>query len=71
MADRVVDVVHSGDGGSSGALLAVAVVLLIAVLLLVLYFTGVFGRPVDKNKDINIDVNVKKPGVVLLLSQRG
>ena len=67
MADRVVDVVHSGDGGSSGALMAVAVVLLIAVLLLVLYFTGVFGRPVDKKKDINVDVNINKPGVVLFV----
>jgi len=65
MADRVVDVVHSGDGGSSGALMAVAVVLLIAVLLLVLYFTGVFGR--SQKKDINVDVNVNKPGVVLLV----
>jgi len=65
MADRVVDVVHSGDGGSSGALMAVAVVLLIAVLLLVLYFTGVFGR--TQKKDINVDVNVNKPGVVLLV----
>jgi hypothetical protein len=63
MADRVVDVVHSGDGGASGAL--VAVVLLIAVLLLVLYFTGVFGR--TQKKDINVDVNVNKPGVVLLV----
>ena len=65
MADRVVDVVHSGDGGSSGALMAVAVVLLIAVLLLVLYFTGVFGR--SQKKDINVDVNVNKPGVMLLV----
>ena len=65
MTDRVVDVVHSGDGGSSGALMAVAVVLLIAVLLLVLYFTGVFGR--TQKKDINVDVNVNKPGVVLLV----
>ena len=65
MADRVVDVVHSGDGGSSGALMAVAVVLLIAVLLLVLYFTGVFGR--TQKKDINVDVNINKPGVVLLV----
>ena len=65
MSDRVVDVVHSGDGGSSGALMAVAVVLLIAVLLLVLYFTGVFGR--SQKKDINVDVNVNKPGIVLLV----
>lgn len=65
MADRVVDVVHSGDGGSSGALVAVAVILLIAVLMLVLYFTGVFGR--SQKKDINVDVNVNKPGVVLLV----
>ena len=65
MADRVVDVVHSGDGGSSGALMAVAVVLLIAVLLLVLYFTGVFGR--TQKKDINVDIEVKKPGVILLV----
>jgi len=65
MTDRVVDVVHSGDGGSSGALLAVAVVLLIAVLMLVLYFTGVFGR--TQKKDIDVDVNVNKPGIVLLV----
>ena len=65
MADRVVDVVHSGDGGSSGALMAVAVVLLIAVLLLVLYFTGVFGH--TQKKDINVDIEVKKPGVILLV----
>ena len=65
MADRVVDVVHSEDGGSSGALMAVAVVLLIAVILLVLYFTGVFGR--TQTRDINVDVNVNKPGVVLLV----
>ena len=67
MADRVIDVVHSGDGGASGALLAVAVVLLMAVLVLVLYFTGVFGHPAEKKKDINVDINVNKPGVVLLL----
>ena len=65
MTDRVVEVVHSGDGGSSGALVAVAVVLLIAVLMLVLYFTGVFGR--TQKKDINVDVNVNKPGIVLLV----
>jgi hypothetical protein len=65
MTDRVVDVVHSGDGGSSGALMAVAVVLLIAVLMLVLYFTGVFGR--NQKKDIDVDVNINKPGVVLLV----
>ena len=67
MADRVVDIVHSEGDGSSGALMAIAVVLLIVVLLLVLYFTGVFGRPVNNKKDINVDVNVNKPGVVLVL----
>ena len=65
MTDRVVDVVHSGDGGSSGALQVVAVVLLIAVVMLVLYFTGVFGH--TQKKDINVDVNVNKPGIVLLV----
>ena len=66
MTDKVVEVVH-GDGGGSSALVAVAVVLLIAVLVLVLYFTGVFGRAFDNKKDIDVDVNVKKPGLVLMV----
>ena len=66
MTDKVVEVVH-GDGGGSGALAAVAVVLLIAVLLLVLYFTGVFGRMFNNKKDIDVDVNINKPSMVLMV----
>lgn len=68
MADRIVEehVVHHTDGGSGGAMSALAVVLFVLVLLAVLYFTGVFGR-LFGSKDTNIDVNINKPGVVLQL----
>ncbi len=67
MADRIIEehVVHS-DGGSGGALTALAVMLFILVLVAVLYFTGTFGRMFG-SKDTKIDVNINKPGVVLQL----
>jgi hypothetical protein len=65
MADRIIEEhVHSDGGGSSGALMVLAVVLFMLVLLAVLYFTGVFRRGPAKHE---IDVNINKPGVVLLL----
>ncbi len=65
MADRIVEehVVHTGGGGSSMTL--VAVVLLILAFLAVLYFTRGFGM--FGGKDTNINVDIKKPGIVLLL----
>jgi hypothetical protein len=66
MPDRLVEVHHGDSGG--GAMTALAVVLLVIVLLAVLYFTGVFGRMFGGGKDTNINVDIKKPSVVLPLS---
>lgn len=63
MADRIIEEhVHSDGGG--GALMVLAVVLFMLVLLAVLYFTGVFNRGGSKHE---VDININKPGVVLLL----
>ncbi|HYV03676.1 MAG TPA: hypothetical protein VFB82_03765 [Blastocatellia bacterium] len=59
MADRIIQT----DGGGSGAMMVLAVVLFMLVLLAVLYFTGVFNRGGSKHE---IDVNINKPGVVLM-----
>ena len=64
MADRIIEEHVHSDGGGSGALMVLAVVLFMLVLLAVLYFTGVFRRAPAKHE---IDVNINKPGVVLLL----
>jgi hypothetical protein len=64
MADRIIEEHVHSDGGGSGALMVLAVVLFMLVLLAVLYFTGVFRRGPAKHE---IDVNINKPGVVLLL----
>ena len=64
MADRIIEEhVHTGGGGGMTAL---AVVLFLIVLLAVLYFTGVFGRMFGTKKT-EIDVNVNKPGIVLMM----
>ena len=63
MADRIIEEHVHSDGGGSGALMVLAVVLFMLVLLAVLYFTGVFKRGPSKHE---IDVNINKPGVVLL-----
>ncbi|HTG17120.1 MAG TPA: hypothetical protein VK747_17855 [Blastocatellia bacterium] len=64
MADRIIEEHVHSDGGGSGALMVLAVVLFMLVLLAVLYFTGVFRRGPAKHE---IDVNINKPGVVLML----
>jgi hypothetical protein len=64
MADRIVEEHVHSDGGGSGAMMVLAVVLLVLALLAVLYFTGVFRRAPAKHE---IDINVNKPGVVLQL----
>ena len=63
MAERIIEEHVHSDGGGSGALAVLAVVLLLLVVLAVLYFTGVFRRGPAKHE---IDVNINKPGVVLL-----
>ena len=64
MSERIIEEhVHTGGGGSSG-LMVLAVVLLMIVVLAVLYFAGVFRRGPAKHE---IDVNINKPGIVLML----
>ena len=63
MADRIIEV-HSDGGGGTGALTVLAVVLGLIVVLAALYFAGVFRRGPANHE---IDVNINKPGVVLLL----
>lgn len=62
MAERIVEHVHT-DGGGGGAMTVLAVVLALLVLLAVLYFAGVFRGGTTKHE---IDVDINKPGVVLL-----
>jgi hypothetical protein len=64
MADRIIEEHVHSDGGGSGALMVLAVVLILLALLAVLYFTGVFRHGPSKHE---IDVNINKPGVVLQL----
>ena len=65
MADRIIEEhIHSDSGGGNGALMVLAVVLFMLVMLAVLYFTGVFRRGPAKHE---IDVNINKPSVVMLL----
>ena len=64
MADRIIEEHVHSDGGGGGALMVLAIALFMLVLLAVLYFTGVFHRGPSKHE---IDVNINKPGVVLLL----
>jgi hypothetical protein len=63
MADRIIEEHVHSDGGGGGALMVLAVVLFLLVMLAVLYFTGVFRKAPAKHE---IDVNINKPGVVLL-----
>jgi hypothetical protein len=63
MADRIIEE-HIHSSGGSGGMMVLAVVLLMIVVLAVLYFAGVFRRGPVKHE---IDVNINKPGVVLLL----
>jgi len=64
MADRIIEEhVHSGGGGGA-AMMVLAVVLFTLLLLAVLYFTGVFRSGTTKHE---IDVDINKPGVVLLV----
>jgi hypothetical protein len=65
MADRVIEEHVHTDGGGGGALTAVAIFMMLLVLLAVLYFTGVFGRMFGNTKH-EVDININKPGVVLL-----
>lgn len=64
MAERIIEEHVHTDGGGNGGLMVLAVVLLMIVVLAVLYFAGVFRRGPVKHE---IDVNINKPGVVLLL----
>jgi hypothetical protein len=64
MSERIIEEHIHTDGGGSGGLMVLAVVLLMIVLLAVLYFAGVFRRGPVKHE---IDVNINKPGVVLML----
>jgi len=64
MADRIIEEHVHSDGGGSGAMMVMAVVLFLLALLAVLYFSGVFRRGPAKHE---IDVNINKPGVVLQL----
>lgn len=64
MADRIIEE-HVHSGGGSG-MTALAVVLFLIVLLVVLYFTGTFGRMFGTKKT-EVDININKPGVVLML----
>lgn len=65
MADRIVEEhIHTSDGGSSGAFGALAVLIVVLALLAILYFTGAFGRMFGTKKT-EIDINVKKPQIVL------
>lgn len=70
MADRVIEkhIHHTGDGGSSGAMMAFAVILMVLALLAVLFFTGTFGR-LFGSRSTSVDINIKKPNVILPLSQ--
>ena len=64
MAERIIEEhIHTNSGGSGG-LMVLAVVLLMIVVLAALYFAGVFRRGPAKHE---IDVNINKPGVVLML----
>ena len=64
MADRIIEEhVHSGGGGGA-AMMVLAVVLFTLLLLAVLYFTGVFRSGTTQHE---IDVDINKPGVVLLV----
>jgi hypothetical protein len=65
MADRIIEE-HFHEGGGSGALTALAVVLFLLVLLVVLYFSGALGRMFGHQKH-EIDININKPGIVLQL----
>jgi hypothetical protein len=63
MPDRIIEEHIHTDGGGGSALTALVVVLiLIIAILAALYFTRVFGRHETK-----IDVNINKPGAVLLV----
>jgi hypothetical protein len=66
MADRIIEEhIHTSDGGSSGAFGALAVLLVVLALVVILYFTGAFGRMFGGTKKTDININVKKPEIVL------
>ena len=56
-------VVQSGDGGISGALIAIVLLLVLVIVGVFAYRAGLFG---GKSRH-TIDINVNKPGAVLLL----
>jgi hypothetical protein len=65
MADRIIEEhIHTSDSGSGGAFGALAVLLVVLALIMILYFTGAFGRMFGTRKT-DIDINIKKPEVVL------
>jgi hypothetical protein len=66
MTERIIEEHVHTDGGGSGAITALAVVLFLLVLLAVLYFSGTLGRMFGTQKH-EIDINVNKPGIVLQL----
>ena len=64
MADRIIEEHIHSDGGGGAAMMVLAVVLFTLLLLAVLYFTGVFRSGPTKHE---IDVDINKPGVLLLV----
>lgn len=64
MADRIIEEHVHSDGGGGAAMMVLAVVLFTLILLAVLYFSGVF-RPGTTKHEIDVDIN--KPGIVLLV----
>lgn len=56
-------IVHSGDGGVSGALIAVVLLLILVVAGVFIYRSGFFGG----GSQHEIDININKPGAILLL----
>ena len=73
MADRIIEEhihTHSDGDSSGGAFGALAVVLVVLALLVILYFTGAFGRMFGSRKT-EIDINVKKPEIILPVQSWG
>lgn len=64
MSDRIIEEHVHTDGGGGAAMMVLAVILFMLLLAAVLYFTGAF-RPGTTKHEIDVDIN--KPGIVLLV----